>query len=95
MINWRDTSSYSQGKVRGEPSIWEAVIIDFVVKVHRHIDYPGTWLLTCHSMSLGKHDLGTYVLEIAKKKAVDHLIHKLGRYVALRDKLIFERGTDL
>ena len=95
MLIWVDRPSYSQDDAHEIISSVEATIGEFRVIIHRHVHTPGTWLVSCYDLCIIQHDLTTDVLAIAKEKAIDYLIRRLGRYVLLRDKLIFERGTHL
>lgn len=46
--------------------------------VHRHVYYPGTWLLTARFLDVDKYDLLTDDVEVAKQKA-ERIVTKLTR----------------
>lgn len=68
----RDITTHSQKDTNREPRVIlfidESERIKF--KVHRHIYYPGTWLLTCDGLCEHK-DLGTDDLEEAEEIALE------------------------
>lgn len=89
MIDWKDVTSYSRGqKGKVEPSILEAEIEEVAIKIHRHIHYPETWLLTCHDMNIEKEILYTNDFKKAERKAMKILSSRLERYEKLSNKLL-------
>ena len=89
MIDWKDITSYSKGQ-RGkvEPSVLEAEIEDVAIRIHRHIHYPETWLLTCYDMNIEKEILYTNDFEKAERKAMKIIFNRLERYKKLSNKLL-------
>lgn len=45
-MDWKDESSYSRGEKR-IPYAWVARPGMLRLSVHRHIHYPGAWLVSC------------------------------------------------
>ena len=89
MISWKDISSYSKGqKGKVEPSVLEADIEEIAIKIHRHIHYPETWLLTCYDMNIEKENLYTNDFKKAERKAMKMLFSRLERYKRLSNKLL-------
>jgi hypothetical protein len=87
-MEWKDITIYSQGDKERVPSVLEAKIDGFNIRVHRHIYYPGTWLLSCHQLGIDNKDLKTDTFRIAETVALNFLIYKLDEYVKLQNALI-------
>lgn len=68
-IKVRDITSYSQGEKERLPRVIEVEAFGIKFKVHRHIYYPGTWLLTCDYLKIDKKDLKTDDMQEALSKA--------------------------
>lgn len=84
----KDLTSYSQRDMNREPSILrvESSSHNFNYNVHRHIYYPGTWLLSISAFNVECEDLKTNDLDKALKKArerVSELIER--RIIAYKD----------
>lgn len=77
MIEWKDTSSWSQNDTeedRKTPKVWTAKIGKFTLKVHRHIHYPAdVWLATCHPDVMSQVVLASKDIDEAKCQAVAKL----------------------
>lgn len=57
MSEWEDTTSYSRderGKI--EPRCWELSMTGLCICVHRHIGFPGEWLLSCRELDIYRCD---------------------------------------
>lgn len=77
MIKIKDRTSYSRKSADRTPRI-----IDFVLPetgifytVHRHIDYPGTWVLSCRGY-FDKEDLHTDDFDEAANRATVKMLCK-------------------
>jgi len=68
-IAWKDVSSYSRGGPR-IPTAWECCIGDIRIRVHRHIDYPGAWLMSCVPVIIDKKPLKSAGIAPAKDEAI-------------------------
>lgn len=68
-IAWKDVSSCSRGGL-GIPTAWECRIGDIRICVHRHIDYPGAWLLSCVPVIIDKKPLKSAGIAQAKDEAI-------------------------
>jgi hypothetical protein len=72
MWEWKDSTSYSRGE-RGtvEPRSWTLGDNNHKsVVVHRRIDAPGTWFVSCYALDIESFELGTKSLETAKRLAL-------------------------
>lgn len=74
---WKDKTSYSQGDKPRTPRVCELKLEHCTVLVHRHTDYPETWLLTCRVFDIGLKDLHTDDLD----EAIDTALATLLRYL--------------
>lgn len=90
MLEWKDESSYSRGTKEKIPDVLVTKIEGFDIKIHRHIHYPDTWLLSCYKLGIEKKDLNTDDFDEATKKAIQYIILKLEDYLKLYNKLIEE-----
>uniref|UniRef100_A0A6H2A083 Uncharacterized protein n=1 Tax=viral metagenome TaxID=1070528 RepID=A0A6H2A083_9ZZZZ len=70
MIQWKDETSYSISDKERMPSIWEARINAIDICVHRHIHYPGKWLLASRYIGIEKKELNSNDIDEAKKEAL-------------------------
>ena len=83
-MKWKDTTIHSQSDTARETGVVECSAGDLRIVVHRHIEAPGRWLLTCEP-TLYKHcHLKADELEAAKKEA---LILVQGKLVFLLKEL--------
>jgi hypothetical protein len=87
-VEWKDITTYSRNDKERIPEILEAKISDFNIRIHRHIYYPSTWLLSCHQLAIKNIDLRTDTFSIAETLATNYLIATLDKYVSLRDYLM-------
>lgn len=78
MIKLKDRTTYSQRNTDRTPRIIDFVLSEAGIKytVHRHIDYPGTWLLSCNGY-FDKEDLHTDDFNKAATKATNSMLDKL------------------
>ena len=90
MLEWKDESSYSRGTKEKIPDVLATKIEGFDIKIHRHIHYPDTWLLSCYKLGIEKKDLNTNDFDEATKKAIQYIVFKLEDYLKLYNKLIEE-----
>ena len=64
-------SSRSRGSdLLAEPTSVEQRSGSLCVAVHRHIHYPGEWLVSCRELGFDRRSLGPVSLDEAKKLAV-------------------------
>ncbi|MDI9413476.1 MAG: hypothetical protein QM401_07870 [Bacillota bacterium] len=87
LIAWKDVTSYSRGDKERIPNTLKAEICGFPIVIHRHIHYPGTWLLSCYGLNLTNVDLSTDDFNEAERNAVAFLVAQLDKYVELQDAL--------
>lgn len=59
-LGWSDSTSYKRGE-RGtvRPRHWVKQTAVLHMAIHRHICYPGTWLLSCHAAHIENRILST------------------------------------
>jgi len=84
---WTDETSYAQGDKERIPRILVTPINGFKIKIHRHIHYPDTWLLTAHDIGINDRDLKTDDFEQAEDRALRSIFSRLEKYVGARDAL--------
>ncbi len=84
MIEWKDTTSYSRGSKKREPTVWTAHISPyekecefFLFAVHRYIGCTDTWHLSCNELDFSMIILKSKEIENAKKEATGIIISKL------------------
>jgi len=70
MIQWEDKTTYSRDDNERIPQILEARINSIGICVHRHIRYPGKWLLTSKYLFIDKMELKSENIDDAKKEAL-------------------------
>lgn len=70
MSAWKDTTSYSQGDTKREPRVWTLQAGHLRIMVHRHIDCPGDWLLSCADAGFDRRWLSASDVEAAKAQAL-------------------------
>jgi hypothetical protein len=90
MDDWKDVSSFAQGDKRRIPNSFQlGADHTWGIKVHRHIDMPGEWCLTCYGLNLKALPVGPDLAQ-AKKRALELVGEKL------RDILFYygELGVD-
>lgn len=92
MTIWRDETSYSRGR-RGvdEPGVWTLGSYPHEITVHRHIDCPGSWLVTCPSVGVDKARLLALDIETARLEALHMVEDQLGELRSVMEPLI-EKG---
>ncbi len=88
MLKWKDESSYSKNDKERIPNVLSTKIEGFNIKIHRHIHYPDTWLLSCYKLDIEKKDLYTNDFNEATKKAIQYIISKLEDHLKLYNKLL-------
>ena len=88
-LYWIDVTSYNESeKIAGrEARTWETTINGFKILIHRHIDYPDTWLLTAQAFGIENIDLSTNTFDDAENKAINKLVKTLDEYVVVRNEL--------
>jgi len=70
---WKDTTSYRQGEraSTAKPRSWEMITMSNLrVIVHRHIDDPYSWFLSCYDLRIEKLQLNSEDIEEAKEEAI-------------------------
>ena len=77
MVEWKDTSSWSQKDTAEDPETpkaWTAKIGNFTLKIHRHIHYPpDVWLVSCQPGVMSQVELASKDADEAKCQAVAKL----------------------
>lgn len=56
-IKVKDVTTHSKNDKDRKPRIIELEVCGIKFKVHRHIYYPGTWLLSCNELNIDKEDM--------------------------------------
>jgi hypothetical protein len=87
-VEWKDITTYSRDDKKRIPEILETKLDNFNIRIHRHIHYPDTWLLSCHQLAMQCIDLKTDDFNIAEISAINFLIRKLDEYVKLQALLV-------
>lgn len=87
-MKWVDTTSYSLGDVKHEPTTFSANIGPYlrVVVVKNHIGYPGEWIMHLHPLFSEKSlDLPAVAKpEAAQERAmwiVGEIVHEIERHL--------------
>jgi hypothetical protein len=75
-MDWIDITIHSRGSKDDAPRTWAVDAGPLRLKVTRHIDHPGTWIVICSGFINGV-DLKTDDADEAKAKAVQLLRAKL------------------
>jgi len=79
--------TYHQSQKERIPRVYELKDVNFSVKIHRHIHYPETWLLSCLELDIRRYDLETDSFDEAANRAIAYLLEYLHRYSDLRKTL--------
>lgn len=66
---WKDCSTFSRMDKERIPSTWKLKVGNVSICVHRHIHYPGKWLLSC-DLFFNNRELKPEGIEQAKCQAV-------------------------
>ncbi len=79
---WKDTTSYSRGE-RGdaEPRSWSLKAMNSEISVHRHIDYPGRWMVTA-CVGRGRSELRKLLSSLELKDAKDEACFEASKWIA-------------
>ena len=85
MPTWDDVSSYSRGDTDRTPNEWRYADADLRLWVHRHISYPGVWLLTAPPFAECRK-LNSTDIEKAKEEAVAFVRDRLTKALAALEK---------
>jgi hypothetical protein len=91
-MRWTDATSYSQGDKIREPRVWQLYVPagGITVIVHRYIDIPDTWFLTCREFSIDTHQLNEEDdIERAQSEALVIVKEKAAKIIA-KYKLFLE-----
>lgn len=83
MIKLKDRTTYSQRNTDRTPRIIDLILSEAGIKytVHRHIDYPGTWLLSCNGY-FDKEDLHTDDFYKATTRATKRMLDEFKANIA-------------
>lgn len=81
-IKIRDISTHAQGDKERKPNILEFEVCGLKYIVHRHIYYPGTWLLSCRELGIEHKNMETDDLEEALHNARVYMIGALDGSIA-------------
>lgn len=77
-LKWRDTSSHAQSTKDRTPTSWTlGTSRQESVVVHRHIDHPGVWCVTCLALGIKGHPMMHTDVEVALESAVAHVWFQL------------------
>lgn len=73
-MEWKDETSYSRGELgKVEPDTWVLHLPTTRIAVHRHINHPGKWVLTCRRLGIELRELDADDVETAKRVALQLL----------------------
>ena len=75
MIQWKDSTSYSQSEKERTPRTWKAEIKGYEVIVTRIVHCPDSWFLRCRDFGIDSRELRSKDAVYAKHEAV--LIFKM------------------
>lgn len=92
-IKVKDITTYSRDEKDRKPRIIELEVCGIKFKVHRHIYYPDTWLLSCNELNIDKEDMKTDDLNEAIHNARVYIIGYLdGKIIQLQKarNILFE-----
>jgi hypothetical protein len=68
---WRDETSYAQSDKERVPRVWNIELAELMVlKVYRHINYPGRWLVACIPLEMHLIVLAADTVEEAKREGL-------------------------
>ena len=68
--HWKDTTSYQKGEAR-DPRRWDLkTASELVIRVHRHRDYPGAWLLSCYNLGVERVVLDGASVDECRRNAI-------------------------
>ena len=67
-IKIKDISIHPKGDKERKPNVIEVEVGRIKYKVHRHIYYPGTWLLSCRELGIEQENMKTDDLEALQSK---------------------------
>lgn len=93
-IQWEDMTSYAKGE-RGKipPTVLKVRIKGIVLLIHRHIYYPGTWLLSCQDLNIKNEDLETDDFNTAESNMLCYLSKYMKKYCDLRHEILKLQNT--
>lgn len=73
-VKWLDTTGYGSYATKS----WSLRLNSLLtIGVHRHIDYPGQWLLTCYDLRIESHVLAAANADRAKQEALEYVKQRL------------------
>nr|WP_317283203.1 hypothetical protein [uncultured Sellimonas sp.] len=87
-IKIKDISIHPKGDKERKPNVIEVEVGRIKYKVHRHIYYPGTWLLSCRELGIEQENMKTDDLEEALHNARVYMMGALDGFI---DKLDIAR----
>lgn len=82
-IRIRDISTHVKGDKERKPTVIEVEAGGIKFRVHRHISYPGTWLLTCDELGVEHENLRTDDIEEALHSAKIFMVGVIYGFVAV------------
>lgn len=85
----KDITSHSRNETDRSPRVISVMsdIGKFGYTVHRHIDYPGEWLLSSSSLDFEKERLGHISLEEALAKAKSRISEILSKRISQYEEI--------
>lgn len=72
-MKWEDVTSYSQGEKDRTPRSFQCQASWLRIKVHRHMDYPGKWLLSTVPSLFDSDVLSAADIDVAKSEALERV----------------------
>lgn len=77
-LKWRDETSFSRHEADRTPKTWTLEAAPLKLVVHRHLHYPGSWLVSVRGMdSIDMRPLKAKDSEAAKVEAVGIVVAAL------------------
>ena len=70
---WKDKSTFSQGDKERITWLFCINTNRLSIQVHRHVHYPGEWLLTCRQIGIEHHVLKSKTINSAKREAIGEI----------------------
>ena len=88
-FEYKDETSYSRGE-RGNvpPRILATTINGIRIVIHRHRDYPDTWLLSSGRLNIDNKNLNTNDFEKAEEKAKEVILNTIYEINKIRDYIL-------
>ena len=88
-FKFKDETSYSRGDRENIPPRVLATTVNGIrIVIHRHKDYPETWLLSVGRLNIDKEDLNTDDFEIAEERAKEMILKEIDELNKIKDYIL-------